>query len=360
LDDWDLVVMVPIVDPPDGHRARALNAAQNMLACTEQSVPWRGSAITPSASVGVALWPHQGATFGELLRRCDAALYDAQARGGKRIRLYSESAYLQRADRWTRIQDLGEAMKQGQLEMHYQPIHDGRTGGLIGLEGLVRWRQLDGTLILPGDFVPLAEESDLIMDLGYWTVATAIEDLGWMARAGLSTPFLSLNVSPRQLVGDVFVTQVSTLLRNAGIAPGRIHIEITETSLVEGFERTRRLLARMGDAGLRVYVDDFGVGYSSLSYLRELPIHGLKIDKSFVENIGRTDQDETVLGTVLKLADGLGLDIIAEGVETTYQKQFLLERDCHRLQGHLFALPMPREALVTYARGDYAARLETA
>ena len=348
LEDWELVVLVPSEIEGEAVRQRLYEAAERITACVEQPLKVADESVLPSVSVGLAVWPLHGEGFDELVRRCDSALYDAQSEGGNRIRIYSEEAFRARASRWERINALRGALDSNALELHYQPIHSAATGDVHGFEALLRWRDEDGRLVLPGEFVPLAEDSDLIIDVGYYVLATAIEDLRWLRARGVQRPFISLNISPRQLSGETFVMQLRSLLERAELSPDSLHLEITETRLIDNWERTRQMLRRIRRAGVRVYVDDFGVGYSSLSYLRELPIHGLKIDRSFVSRIGRTEQDEAVLSAMLRLAHSLNLDIVAEGVETEQQRQFLLDRKCRMLQGHLYSIPLVREAILDY------------
>ena len=348
LDNWELVVVVPTGTAGDSFRSRLYEAAENISHCIQRPMEAGGHAITLSLSVGLAIWPLHGKSFDELLRRCDSALYEAQAAGGNRFTVFSEKAHAARSDHFQRISDLREALDQGQLELFYQPMHDAGSGEIVGMEALIRWHHPDHGLICPAEFIQLAEESEMILEMGYWVLETVIDQLAWLREQKIDHLPIALNVSPKQFSDRAFAQHIQYCLEQSAIDPNVLHLEITEDSLVEDFDQTRESLDLLQSLGVKIYVDDFGVGYSSLNYVRSLPIDGLKIDKSFVDKIGRSPQDEAVVATIVKLALGLDLNIVAEGVETVYQRDFLKRLGCSCLQGYLYSEPIPRALLIDY------------
>jgi EAL domain-containing protein (putative c-di-GMP-specific phosphodiesterase class I) len=314
-----------------------------------------GQTITLSLSVGLSIWPLHGTSFDDLLRQCDSALYEAQAAGGNRFTVFSEKAHAARSDRFQKISDLRQALDHKQLEMFFQPMHDAGTGEVTGMEALIRWHHPELGLIYPAEFVPLAEETELILDLGYWVLEATIDQMVWLRENNMGNLAIAMNVSPRQFADRAFARHIQDCVDQSGVDPQMLHLEITEDSLVEDFEQTRESLDMLRSLGAKIYVDDFGVGYSSLNYVRSLPVDGLKIDKSFVDNIGRSSQDEAVVATIVKLARSLDLDIVAEGIENSYQRDFLLQLGCRCLQGYLYSEPIARPLLLDYLDNDRGA-----
>ncbi len=348
LEDWELVVVVPTAaGGATDFRDRLYEAARNISDCMRAPMDVMGHTITLSVSVGLSIWPLHGGSFDELMRRCDSALFEAQSGGGNVFKVYDRVQHAHRTHQFRRISDLKRAMDRSELELFYQPLHDANNGRVTSMEALVRWNHPEHGLLYPGSFVPLAEDTDLILDLGYWTLHAACEDLNWLAEHGVDLP-IAANVSPRQFSSRGFVGYVREVVESLAIKRGRLRLEITENSLIHNWDRTRTALTDLGKLGVPIYVDDFGVGYSSLNYVRALPIEGLKIDRSFVQNIGQTKQDEAVVNTIIRLARSLELKVVAEGVESPYQRDFLARQGCDQLQGHLYSKPLQRDELVRY------------
>jgi EAL domain-containing protein (putative c-di-GMP-specific phosphodiesterase class I) len=330
-------------------------AAERIAQCIQEPMEVAGQSLTMSVSVGLSIWPLHGCAFDDLLKRCDSALYEAQAAGGNRFKVFSEEDHAARTDQFRKMNDLRVALDRDQLSLYYQPLHNSATGELSGMEALIRWQHPEFGMIYPADFIPLAEESELILDIGYWVLDRVVEDLLWLKTEGYPKLPIALNISPRQFNHPGFASHINYYLKNHDIDASLLHLEITEDSLIDNMEQTLEALELLQTIGVQVYVDDFGVGYSSLNYIRSLPIHGLKIDKSFVLNIGRTTQDEAVVGTIVRLAHNLRLDIVAEGVETDFQRQFLRNLGCNHLQGHLFSEPIPKHVLIDYLASSNSA-----
>ncbi len=252
--------------------------------------------------------------------------------------------------------ELRKALARGQLVLFYQPQVDAERG-VVGAEALVRWRHPTRGLVMPGEFIPLAERTGLILPLGDWVLAEACRQLElWASEPALSRLVLSVNVSAAQLHQDDFVSRVIDTLQTSGVAPGRLRLELTESVLVEDLQSIAAKLAALKSQGVTLSLDDFGTGFSSLSYLKRLPLHELKIDKSFVQDL-MDDGDDTIIESMLGLGRSLGLLVIAEGVETEAQWRYLRDRGCHLFQGYLFSPPLTLEAFEAYVRQPQRAAL---
>lgn len=347
LENWELVVVVPAQAAGTAFRERLYQAARSISDCMRAPIKVGEQTFKLSISVGMAIWPLHGRGFDDLMLRCDSALYEAERGGGNAFKVFSEEEHRRRANQFQRVSDLKRALEQNELELHYQPVHNALTGEVSSMEALIRWNHPEFGLLLPGSFIPLAEDSDLILDLGYWTLYAAANDLGWLAANGIDLP-IAVNVSPRQFASRGFVGHIRETIHHNTFAAHLLHLEITEHSLVDNWEKTSFALTELSNLGVQVFVDDFGVGYSSLNYVRNLPVAGLKIDLSFVQKLGKTAQDDAVVSTILQLARSLNLTVIAEGVETSYQRDFLRIEGCENLQGFLFSKPLPRSQLLDY------------
>lgn len=348
IEDWDLVVVLPVDPALNDPRQRLAEAATRIRSCLAGTVRIGDSEVTVECSIGACIWPDDGIGLEELLNRCNASLYDAQQAGGNRIHFYSASLHRARHERWNLVEDLRHAIDDASLELYYHPIHSCADRRMVGAEALIRWPHPHHGLLLPDEFLPLAEEAGLMVNLGQWVVDRAIRDLAWLVEQNDDPLYLSINASPLQISDDDVLGQIPARMARSGLNCARLKVEITEDRIIENLAETSRLIRHLRDSGVETLVDDFGVGYSSLGYLRELPIAGLKIDRSFIANIGRTEQDETVLSAMLSLATGLGLTTIAEGVETVRQLRFLEDHACSFVQGFHFSEPLTREHLQQY------------
>ena len=289
-----------------------------------------------TASAGIAMSPRDGTNADTLIRKADAAMYAAKAGGRHGYRHFSPEMELEPQRRLMLGNDLKRAIDTGQLRLHYQPQVDVRGGNIIGVEALLRWQHPEHGLLPPSEFLPIVEESGLSGPIGQWVLETACSDLqNWQAMG--VAPRMAINFSSSQVERHDFVPMILSTLRQTRLPAGSLEVELTEESMIKDVGTVVGKLARLADAGVRVAIDDFGIGYSSLSYLRKLPIHTLKIDRSFVQDIRSEREQGSLVSAIVSMAAGLRLNTIAEGVETEAQMRFLHTQGCHEMQGFLFS-----------------------
>ena len=302
-----------------------------------------------TASIGIGSFPRDAQDSITLVRNADTALYRVKEHGRKGYRFYSPEYTAQAAERAALENDLYKAVEGGQLRLHYQPQVDLHSGAITGVEALVRWEHPVQGLMSPGLFIPIAEESGLILDIGGWVLETACRQARRWLDSGLDFGRMSVNIAGQQIrKGDLHLA-TRDVLRACGLPPGLLELEVTEGFIMKQAEQGITDLQRLRDLGVGLAIDDFGTGYSSLSYLKRLPVDRLKLDQSFVRDLPDDPEDAAIAAAVIALAGSLGLDIIAEGVETEEQRRFLLEEGCGRGQGYLFSRPLPPEALLEWA-----------
>ena len=295
------------------------------------------------ASVGIAAGPEDAET---LLRDADLAMYRAKAEGKGRYRAYAPHMHADIVDRMELEVDLKRAIEANELELHYQPIFDLKSGAIAGLEALVRWNHPTRGQLRPDCFIPLAEASGRISDLGRWVLASACHQAAlWRARYPATDGMkVGVNLSAAELRDDSVVDQVADALRVAQLDPGGLTLEITETALMDDLDAATRRLAELKSLGVEIAVDDFGIGHSSLRYLKQLPLDNLKIAKPFVDEIGRPDAEPPILRAILDLADVFDLAAVAEGIEEPEQASRLVELGCAFGQGYHLSKPMTAQA----------------
>ena len=287
-------------------------------------------------SIGASVTPRDGEEFDMLLRNADAAMHRVKAEGRDGFQFYAAAMTRQAAERVELENELRLALEKNQLEMHYQPQVVLADGRIVGVEALMRWNHAQRGSISPGQFIPVAEDSDLIHPLGAFALAESCRQIRVWGDAGSAELRLAVNVSARQFRSPGFVNTVERALRASGLAPRNLELELTEGVLVESRDRTVAVLKGLKELGVQIAVDDFGMGYSSLSYLSRLPIDCLKIDRTFVSQ-ARRRQDAAITQTVILLAHSLGVRVIAEGVETVEQLDFLRMHRCDQAQGYFFS-----------------------
>jgi diguanylate cyclase (GGDEF)-like protein/PAS domain S-box-containing protein len=300
----------------------------------------QGEEIFMTTSIGVALYPRDGDNVVDLLRRADAALYQAKKAGGNCLEFYSQHMDSSAEERLMLKNKLRRAFERNELRLHYQPKYAIRTGRIAGAEALVRWDLPNRGLVLPAHFIPLAEETNLILQVGDWVLNRVCSDYRDWQRSVPSPCRVSVNLSLRQLQQQRFLEGVRNALRTHGISPTCFELEITETTLMEDTDRTIRILDALYGMGLHLAIDDFGTGYSSLSALQQFPISTLKIDQSFVRDLSVDRDNAAIVKTIIQMAHSLGLEVVAEGVESQDQLIFLRGQQCDYAQGHLFGDPM--------------------
>ena len=300
----------------------------------------QGQEVFMTASMGIAHYPDDAPNVIDLIRNADAAMYHSKKNGGNVFSYYSPDMNDAAVERLMTKSKLKRAFERDELLVHYQPKYNIKTGEIIGAEALVRWELPERGIILPSDFIPLAEETHLIIDIGEWVLDRVCEDFRYWQRSVSNAGRISVNLSLKQLKQPNFIKRISAILRSYELSPTSLELEITETTLMEDPVRTIKLLDELYSLGLHLAIDDFGTGYSSLSALQQFPINTLKIDKSFVKNIAVNADDATIVGTIIHMGRSLQMDVVAEGVETEEQLAFLQTLDCTYVQGLLFGEPM--------------------
>jgi diguanylate cyclase (GGDEF)-like protein len=313
------------------------------------------------ASIGVATYPDDGIDPDQVLKNADIALNRAKEEGRDLIKEYSEDFDRAVQQRFQMLRDLREAMERGQLDLYYQPQLDLNTGKVIGAEALLRWFKPDnskegGTFISPADFVPVAEQSGLIVPIGEWVIQTACTNAARWAREGHNFR-IAVNISGAQFYQSDIVAYVSKILDETKLPPHLLELEVTESVFMEDIQHTITILQNLHALGVELAIDDFGTGYSSLSYLRQFPIDRLKIDQSFIRNALNNADDAAIARTIVALGHSLNLKVIAEGVETKEHEQFLMDQGCDEVQGFRYSRPVPTEkfeAFVNSYNGDIA------
>jgi diguanylate cyclase (GGDEF)-like protein/PAS domain S-box-containing protein len=324
--------------------------ADKLLAAIGEQVTIGGCQFLVTGSIGVGLYPADGDDAATLLKHADAAMYLAKENGKNNVQFYTDELAGMAARQFELESALRLALVRDELALHYQPKVDVTTHAIVGLEALVRWHHPRRGLVLPGDFIPLAEERGLIVPIGRWVVATACRQIRAWRDAGLATPPVAVNLSPRQFADDRLIDDFEAAMRAAGVQPADLEIELTESVLVADPDRANAVLRRLHDMGVRIAIDDFGTGYSSLSYLKRFPAQTVKIDRSFVRGLP-TDRDDTAITqAVIAMAHSLGLRVVAEGVETAEQLGLLQRLHCDEVQGYLLGRPAPA--------GEMAVRLQ--
>ncbi len=295
-----------------------------------------------TASIGITLFRGPVKTMEEMFKRADAAMYQAKTGGRNTLRFFDPALQSLIATRVALESDLRHAIsEQEQFLLYYQAQVDS-SGHLTGAEALLRWQHPERGMVSPAEFIPLAEESGLIMPLGHWVLATACQQLAaWMVQAETAHFTLAVNVSAKQLHLPTFVEEVLALVDYFGVNPGNLKLEITEGMLLDNVEDIIAKMTTLKARGIEFSLDDFGTGYSSLSYLKRLPLHQLKIDQSFVRDVLTDPNDAAIARTIIALAQSMDLAVIAEGVETEAQREFLDRNGCHAFQGYLFSKPVP-------------------
>ncbi|HEX8885558.1 MAG TPA: EAL domain-containing protein [Noviherbaspirillum sp.] len=319
-------------------REVALRLAHEILLALQAPVEIDGQVYSETASIGVTLFPKGAESANDLLRESDTAMYRAKEAGRNRVVVFETAMHAELEFQLGLEHDLTEALRRDELQLHCQP-QIGHVGDLVGAELLLRWTQAERGEISPAVFIPLAEESDLIIRIGGWVIDAACKIEVKTRQQGLTIP-LSINISPKQFKHPTFVSQVRDSILATNACATRLIFEVTEGLLIEDIEQIVERMKILGALGIRFSIDDFGTGYSSLSYLKRLPLYELKIDQSFVEGLPIDADDVAIVQSILSIAKHLQLRVVAEGVETKEQADFLINAGCECLQGYLFGRPI--------------------
>ena len=339
----EFAVVVPNLGAKGEDRTATNELARSLLDRLADPFFVQGHEVFMTASMGIALYPKDAPNVIDLIRNADAALYSAKKAGGNVFKYYKPAMNEAAVERLMTKSRLKRAFERDELLVHYQPKYNIETGEVFGAEALVRWELPDRGLILPSDFIPIAEETNLIIEIGEWVLDKVCEDFRLWQRSASSPGRVSVNLSLKQLRQMNFTKRIGSILRSHEVSPTSLELEITETTLMEDPERTVKLLDQLYALGLHLAIDDFGTGYSSLSALQQFPISTLKIDKSFVRDVATNPDDATIVGTIVQMGRNLNMDVVAEGVEDEHQLNFLQRLECTYVQGLLFGEPMSAE-----------------
>lgn len=299
--------------------------------------------LVVTASIGIAIFPDNGADPETLLRHADMAMYAAKQRGRNTYEFFTEAMQQQAVERLSLEQDLARALESGQFSLHYQPQVDASSGRIVSAEALLRWEHPERGMVSPVQFIPVAEETGLIVPLGEWVVLTACRQMAEWRQAGLPVVPVAVNLSAHNFRSDSLLTSIAHALESTGLPSSYLHVELTESAVMQEPAAAMKTLGALKAIGLKLSIDDFGTGYSSLSTLKQFPIDLLKIDRSFVRDLPEDGSSASIVEAILALANALGLGVVAEGVETTAQRDFLCSRRCGLMQGYLFSKPLPAD-----------------
>jgi EAL domain-containing protein (putative c-di-GMP-specific phosphodiesterase class I) len=302
-----------------------------------------GHTLHVSSSIGIAVYPGDGQDAETLLKNADAALYRAKDSGRNGYHLYT-SAINSETSEWLALESqLHRALERQEFVIYYQPQVNVITGEITQMEALLRWQHPEKGLLLPGKFVPLAEENGLVVPIGEWVLRTVCTQNQTWQTNGLPPVRVAVNLSAQQLRQPNLVQMIARVLCDTGLAPAYLELEITETTVMKNVELTKTILCELYQMGVSMAMDDFGTGYSSLGYLKNFPFNTLKIDQSFVRDLTTDPNDKAIVAAIVAMGRVLNLKLVAEGVETKVQKHSLLSLDCEEMQGNLFSPPLTAE-----------------
>ena len=345
----EFVILLPSLssNPPQAE-IQASVLAEELIAAISMPYEFEGQTLHIGASVGISLFPTRDQTPADLLKQADTAMYQAKAAGRRVMRLF-DSTMQRQADRRLHIHNqLRKALKNNELFLHFQPQHMVDGGRLMGVEALLRWQLPGRGLVSPAEFIPIAEETDLIIDIGQWVMMEACHQCVRWEEDGLALPQLSVNVSAKQFHHPNFVEQVYEVLSCTGMEPSLLNLEITESVVLGNTEDTIHKMSELKQLGISFSIDDFGTGYSSLGYLKRLPVDELKIDRSFIQDIPHDRSNMAIVEAIMAMARHLNFNVTAEGVETRQQLEFLKKQGCPFYQGYLISKPLPPDHLARY------------
>ena len=334
-----------LIMPELNDKTVAGEIADKFLAALQQPFYLGSNEAQISASIGIAFYPEDGSSMDELIRHADIAMYNVKAQGKNGHAFYDHSMVDASYQKLELDHALRKALESGELEMYYQPQIDVASGQIIGAEALMRWNHPQRGFLTPGDFLPFAEESGLIIPISDWMLGAICTDLLRLNETGGGPIKLSLNLSPQYLERGDFFTKLESTLQHHGIYPRQIEVEITENIGIRNPEHAIGQLNKLSELGVSIAIDDFGTGYSSLSYLQKFSIHTIKIDQSFVKEIHWENTHSPIIHAIISIAKGLGLNLIAEGVETETQARYLERAGCQIMQGYFYHKPLPLKTL---------------
>jgi diguanylate cyclase (GGDEF)-like protein/PAS domain S-box-containing protein len=305
-----------------------------------------------TASLGIAIFPDDGRTVTELLKNSDMAMYHAKDDGRNNVQFFDEQMNKKAVELLEMENDLRHAIDRGELELYYQPQYAAADCTMQGVEALLRWHHKTKGMIPPNYFIPIIEDTGLIIPIGEWVLRQACSDMAKWQKNNIAVNRIAVNVSARQFKQPGFIDLVKEVITESSIDPSQLELELTESILIDNVEHTLDVLTRLRAMGVRMAIDDFGTGYSSLNYLKQFPVDTLKIDQSFIRNLPDNKDDAQITRTIISMAHNLGLGVIAEGVETKEQLEFLQQVQCEEVQGYYFSRPIPDNSLVKLINQD--------
>jgi len=328
----------------------AKQVGQDLLQAMGREFDLGNDRLGINASLGIVSYPEYGESASVLMRYADLALHRAKLAGRNCLVMFSHDLSDEIQRRVLLESRLKQALARSELALHYQPKLDIRSGRLMGWEALLRWQSPELGEVGPAEFIPVAEQSGLILPIGEWVLREACRQMRAWQDLGLAAGSMAVNLSMRQFRQKDLTGAISAALSDAGLAPGDLELEITESLIMDDLASAATVLAELEQLGIRIAVDDFGTGYSSLSYLKTFSIQCLKIDRSFIRDIPGDENDTAIVRTIIALANNLGLIVVAEGVETDAQRAYLLANHCDQAQGYLFSRPLPAEDCIELMR----------
>ncbi|HUO43752.1 MAG TPA: EAL domain-containing protein [Burkholderiales bacterium] len=333
----------------------AATVARKILSATAKPFTLAGHELRITASVGIGIYPKDGEDEQTLTKNADVAMYQAKSEGKNNFQFYSKEMNKNSLQRLALESDLRRALERGEFRLHYQAKRDLRSGRITGMEALLRWQHPDLGTVQPMQFIPLAEETGLIVPIGEWVLRTAcLQNIAWQ-KQGLPPYIMAVNLSARQFGDDHLLDDVAAILRDTGMDPHLLELEITESMIMRNVEKTIQTLTRLKEMSIRIAIDDFGTGYSSLATLKQFPLDTIKIDGSFIRDVSTNAEDRGLTEAIIAVGRTLGLTVIAEGVETREQADFLRQYACDEFQGFYFNKPLPAEQFAELLRTQAAA-----
>ena len=331
-----------IILKPVEQKQDAIDVAQSILDIISQPMVLEGYEIYITASIGITFYPLDDIQVDELLKNANAAMYHAQQKGGNNYQLHKSEAVVISLEQLALETNLRNALKRSEFQVYYQPKVNLKTGKIAGAEALIRWYNPEKGLVSPAEFIPLAEETGLIISIGEWVLRTACNQTKIWQEAGFFPFQIAVNLSRRQFMQRNLQERIIKIIEEVDLKPNNLELEVTESLVMQNEKTASRIMKSWQKCGIKISIDDFGTGYSSLSYLREFPFDVIKIDRSFIRNITADSKTEAITIAIIQMAHSLSLKVVAEGVETQAELDFLRKHKCDEMQGYLFSAPLPK------------------
>jgi diguanylate cyclase (GGDEF)-like protein len=323
--------------------------SEKVIAAFEEPFDLKGNEIFVKTSIGISLYPQDGVDAEDLIKKADTAMYKSKELAGNDYQFYTSAMDNHTLENVKLENSLYKALDFDELRIYYQPQYDNKNKRIFGVEALLRWEHRTKGMISPGEFIPLAEETGLIVPIGEWVLRNACKQLKEWQMKGYPEITGSVNVSAQQFNKPNFVNMVKEIIEETQLSPHFLELELTENLIIQNTEETLHKMSRLKDLGIKISIDDFGTGYSSLGYLKNFPIDTLKIDRSFIKDVCHDSKNAAITNTIITLAHNLNLHVIAEGVESLEQIEFLSLNDCYRIQGYYYSRPIkPYDLVQTY------------